>query len=75
MKLKLLPLLFLVSLSFSQTKDDIGKITKNYDVQKIKQKIIYFENTEKKEKEIAVKKQMKWDGLFLFMVKMALSKN
>ena len=62
MKLKLLPLLFLVSLSFSQTKDDIGKITKNYDVQKIKQKIIYFENTEKKEKEIAVKKanEMGW---------------
>ena len=62
MKLKLLPLLFLVSLSFSQTKDDIVKITKNYDVQKIKQKIIYFENTEKKEKEIAVKKanEMGW---------------
>ena len=62
MKLKLLPLIFLTSITFSQTKEDVQKIIKNYDVQKIKEKIIYFENVETKEKEIAAKKakEMGW---------------
>lgn len=62
MKLKLLPVIFLTALSYSQTKDDVVKIVKNYDIQKIKEKITYFENIEKKEKEIALEKanEMGW---------------
>jgi len=60
--LKTISFVFLTSLSFSQTKEDVSKIVKSYDIQKIKEKIIYFESIEKKEKEIAIEKanEMGW---------------
>ncbi|NHN26953.1 S8 family serine peptidase [Flavobacterium jejuense] len=65
MRLKLLKTTLLILLTctcFSQNKEDVSKIIKNYDIQKIKEKITYFENIEKKEKEIAIKKanEMGW---------------
>ncbi|WP_130733322.1 S8 family serine peptidase [Flavobacterium sp. J27] len=62
MKLKLLPLVFITSISFSQTKDDVAKIIRNYNIPEIKEKIIYFENIEKREKEIAIERanEMGW---------------
>lgn len=42
------------TLSFSQTKDDIVKILKEYDVEKIHQKIAYYEKLEEAEKFKAI---------------------
>ena len=81
MKLKLLSLVFITSVSFSQTKEDVIKIIKNYDIPKIKEKINYFENIEKREKEIAIQKanEMGWpifiygeDGSFQELIKLNL---
>ena len=62
MKVKLLPIVFITAISFSQTKEDVAKITRNYNISEIKEKIIYYENLEKREKEIAVQKanEMGW---------------
>ncbi|MCO6161961.1 S8 family serine peptidase [Flavobacterium sp. NRK F7] len=80
MKLKLLAIVFVTSLSFAQTKEDVAKIIKNYDLTKIKERINFFEKVEMKEKEIAVKKanQMGWpiyiygeDGSFQELMKLS----
>lgn len=47
-------LVFFCSFSFSQTKEDVAKITKNYDVEKIQQKITYFQKLEETEKAKAI---------------------
>ena len=41
---------FFYAFSFSQTKEDVAKITKNYDVEKIQQKITYFQKLEENER-------------------------
>ena len=45
---------FFFVLSFSQTREDAAKITKEYDVEKIQQKITYFEKLEDSEKSKAI---------------------
>ena len=45
---------FFCVISFSQTKEDVAKITKEYDVEKIQQKITYFEKLEQAEKSKAM---------------------
>lgn len=40
--------------SFSQTKEDVSKITKDYDVKTIQQKITYFKKLEESEKAKAI---------------------
>ena len=47
-------LVFFCSFSFSQTKEDVAKITKDYDVEKIQQKITYFQKLEETERAKAV---------------------
>lgn len=47
-------ILFFSSLSFSQTKEDIPKIIKNYDVEKIKEKITYFKTLQETQKIKAI---------------------
>ena len=55
-------LVFFCSFSFSQTKEDVAKITKDYDVEKIQQKITYFQKLEETEraKAIAVANKNGW---------------
>ncbi|WP_445711916.1 S8 family serine peptidase [Flavobacterium sp.] len=57
--LKVSLLSFFCFSSFAQTKDDVAKIIKNYDVETIKEKAIYFESLEKREKEVAVAEALK----------------
>jgi subtilisin-like proprotein convertase family protein len=45
---------FFCAFSFSQTKEDVAKITKDYDVEKIQQKITYFQKLEETEKAKAI---------------------
>ena len=45
---------FFCAFSFSQTKEDVAKIIKEYDVEKIQQKITYFEKLEESEKAKAI---------------------
>lgn len=45
---------FFCTLSFSQTKEDVAKITKDYDVEKIQQKITYFQKLEENERAKAI---------------------
>ena len=45
---------FFCAFSFSQTKEDVAKITKNYDVEKIQQKITYFQKLEENERAKAI---------------------
>ncbi|MCW1146857.1 S8 family serine peptidase [Flavobacterium lacisediminis] len=45
---------FCCAFSFSQTKDDVAKITKDYDVEKIQQKITYFQKLEETERAKAI---------------------
>ena len=45
---------FFCTFSFSQTKEDVAKIIKEYDVEKIQQKITYFEKLEESEKAKAI---------------------
>ena len=45
---------FFCTLSFSQTKEDVAKITKDYDVEKIQQKITYFQKLEETERAKAI---------------------
>lgn len=47
-------LVFFCSFSFSQTKEDVAKITKDYDVEKIQQKITYFQKLEETERAKAI---------------------
>lgn len=47
-------LVFFCAFSFSQTKEDAVKITKDYDVEKIQQKITYFQRLEETEKAKAI---------------------
>lgn len=77
--LKLSLFVFFTSLSFSQTKEDVSKIIADYNLDKIKGKITFFENQEKREKEIAIKKakEMGWpifikgeDGSFEELMKL-----
>ena len=46
--------MFFYAFSFSQTKEDVAKITKNYDVEKIQQKITYFQKLEENERFKAI---------------------
>lgn len=57
--LKLSLLSFFAATSFAQTKEDVVKIIKNYDVEAIKAKAIFFEALEKKEKELAIAEALK----------------
>lgn len=77
--LNLLLLVLFTSLSFSQTKEDVSKIIADYNLEKIKEKITFFENEEKREKEIAIKEARKngWpifikgeDGTFQELMKL-----
>lgn len=57
--MKIRRLLFIFSLSisgfvFSQTKEDVEKITKNYDLEKIQQKIDFFKQKEDAERARAI---------------------
>lgn len=45
---------FFVAFSFSQTKEDVTKITKEYAVEKIQEKITYFQKLEETEKTRAI---------------------
>jgi subtilisin-like proprotein convertase family protein len=57
MKIKTFLLVFSLLFSgiiFSQTKEDIEKITKNYDLEKIQQKIGFFKQKEDDERAIAI---------------------
>lgn len=45
---------FFCTFSFSQTKEDVTKITKDYDVEKIQQKITYFQKLEETERAKAI---------------------
>jgi hypothetical protein len=45
---------FFCTFSFSQTKEDVAKITKDYDVEKIQQKITYFQKLEETERAKAI---------------------
>ena len=45
---------FFVAFSFSQTKEDVTKITKEYAVEKIQEKITYFKKLEETEKTRAI---------------------
>lgn len=47
-------LVFFCAFSFSQTKEDAAKITKDYDVEKIQQKITYFQKLEENERAKAI---------------------
>ncbi|MQP25044.1 S8 family serine peptidase [Flavobacterium sp. LMO8] len=46
--------LFFYVFTFSQTKEDAAKITRNYEVEKIQQKITYFQKLEIKERAKAI---------------------
>lgn len=50
---------FLCVFSFSQTKEDVAKITKYYDVEAIQQKVSYYKKLAEREKEIAVEAALK----------------
>lgn len=50
---------FFCTFSFSQTKEEVAKITKNYDVEKIQQKVSYYKRLAEREKEIAVEAALK----------------
>ncbi|RAK23610.1 putative secreted protein (Por secretion system target) [Flavobacterium aquaticum] len=57
--MKIRRLLFIFSLTFSgfvfsQTKEDVAKITKNYDLEKIKQKIDFYKQKEDAERTKAI---------------------
>lgn len=47
-------LVFFCTFSFSQTKEDVAKITKDYDVEKIQQRITYFQKLEESERAKAI---------------------
>ncbi|WP_052705262.1 S8 family serine peptidase [Flavobacterium sp. 316] len=53
--LKMCFFILFASFSFAQTKDDIPKIIKKYDIEKIKTRSVFFEKLEKQEKEEAIK--------------------
>lgn len=50
----LLPLLFLTGISFAQTKDDVAKIIKNYNVVQIQERIISLKKQQETQKSIAI---------------------
>jgi len=45
---------FLCVFSFSQTKEDIAKITKDYDEKKIQQRVTYYQKLEENERAKAI---------------------